>query len=133
MELDLAPAIARIRQYLPDAVGAYVFGSAASGTMHAASDVDIAVLGRGPIDASTLQPLRERIAADLAREVDLIDLNAAPTVLQMQIVNEGRILDAADKTALGLFELRVLRDYRDLKRRRAGIDADIVARGRVHA
>lgn len=101
--------------------------------MHAASDVDIAVLGRGPIDASTLQPLRERIAADLAREVDLIDLNAAPTVLQMQIVNEGRILDAADKTALGLFELRVLRDYRDLKRRRAGIDADIVARGRVHA
>lgn len=133
MQPDLAPALAMIRQDLPDLVGVYVFGSVAAGLARADSDVDLAVLCAAPLDATRLAELREKLAAALRRDVDLIDLAAAPTVLQMQIVGEGRLIAAPDKTAAGLFELRVLRDYRDLKFRRAGIDADIIARGRVHA
>jgi hypothetical protein len=80
-----------------------------------------------------LGEVRERAAKLALLDVDLVDLAAANTVLQMQVVGEGRLLETRDPKAVGLFELRVIRDYQDLKAKRAGIEADIAKRGRVHA
>jgi predicted nucleotidyltransferase len=133
MDLDLSPALAILRREMPALAGVYLFGSHASGQARAESDIDLAFFASETVAPERVQAAREAIALALRREVDLIDLNAASTILQMQVLGEGRLILETDAAALGAFELRVLRDYPDLKFRRAAIEADIVRRGRVHA
>ncbi len=82
-------------------------------------------------NASSNSPTNSRRC--LLRDVDLVDLADASTILQFQAINEGCLVDAPAPDAAALFELRIMRDYQDLKARRAGIEADITKRGRVHA
>ena len=77
--------------------------------------------------------LAEQLALAFGLDVDLVDLRLAPTILQMQVVSDGVLIDRTDPKAIGLFEVGVLREYADLKYRRRGIERDVVARGRVHA
>lgn len=132
MALDLAPALDVLRTQIPGLAGVYLFGSGASGDMRADSDVDLAVFAGRPIARAHLLEVQERAAAALRRDVDLIDLAAAPTILQAQAMFEGKLVAAADPDAIAFFEVRVLREYQDLKARRVEIEADIVARGRVY-
>ena len=133
MNIDLEPAVSILRRELPSLAGVYVFGSVAAGTALPDSDVDLAFHAGRAANQGKIVMLREMLSAALRRDVDLVDLAAAPTTLQMQVLREGRLLAAQDAFAIGMFELRVLRDYHDLKIRRAVIEADIVRRGRVHA
>lgn len=133
MALDLAPALDVLRAEISGLAGVYLFGSAASGVMRADSDVDLAVFAGGPIARGHLLEVQEKAAAALRRDVDLIDLAAAPTILQFEAIGEGRLIAAPDPDAAAFFEVRVLREYQDLKARRAEIEADIVERGRVYA
>ena len=133
MQIDLTPVANLLVKEIPGLAGAYVFGSQATGAAREGSDVDLAVFAGRPIKREELLENAERVARLVRREVDLIDLADANPILQMQVLREGRLIAAPDPTSIGLFELRALRDYRDLKRRRAGIEADIMARGRVHA
>lgn len=133
MNIDLAPALEILRRELPELAGVYVFGSVADGAERADSDVDLAFLaGRGG-DRRRVLDIQERIAKALGRDVDLVDLAVAPTILQVQAIGEGHLIDAPDPDAVAFFEVRVFRDYQDLKARRAELEADIVQRGRVHA
>ncbi|HRE43499.1 MAG TPA: nucleotidyltransferase domain-containing protein [Terricaulis sp.] len=134
MALDLAPAIALLRRDIPGFAGAYLFGSAADGTDGPESDVDIAVFaGRSQLDRARVLDVQEALAKVIGRDVDLIDLAAAPTILQAQVIGEGRLIDAPDADAIAFFEVRILREYQQLKARRAGIEADIRERGRIYA
>ncbi|MCR6645481.1 MAG: nucleotidyltransferase domain-containing protein [Terricaulis sp.] len=133
MALDLAPAIALLRRDIPGFAGAYLFGSAADGTDGPGSDVDIAVFAGRALSRARVLDVQEALAKLLGREVDLIDLAAAPTILQVQAIGEGRLFDAPDADAIAFFEVRVLREYQQLKARRAGIEADIRERGRIYA
>lgn len=133
MSIDLAPALEILRRELPDLVAVYVFGSVADGGERPDSDVDLAILTRHPVARLKLLEVQEKLAKALGRDVDLVDLASAPTILQMQAIDEGRALQTPDPEAAGLFEVRVMRDYQDLKARRADIEADIVLRGRVYA
>lgn len=133
MAVELAPVLALLGRDIPGLAGVYLFGSEAQGAARAGSDVDLALYAGRTVDAARLLEARHGAAALLRREVDLVDLAAADTVLQMQVLRDGKLLLAPDPSAVGFFELRVLRDYRDLKRRRAGIEADIAARGWVNA
>ena len=69
----------------------------------------------------------------LRRTVDLVDLRRAPTVLQMQILQDGRYLAGQDSVLAGHFELFIFRSYEDLQIKRRGLMEDIAARGTVHA
>lgn len=133
MDVHLAPAIDLLRKDIPDLAGVYLFGSQATGAARPRSDVDLAVFAHREIEPGKLAAAREAIARLLLREVDLVDLAAANTILQMQVLQDGVLVAVDDAAAVGNFELRVLHDYRDLKIRRADIEADIVKRGRVHA
>jgi predicted nucleotidyltransferase len=133
MSVDLAPALEILHREIQDLAGVYLFGSHATGTERAGSDVDLAVFAGRALPGHKVLNLTERVSEALCRDVDLVDLAAASTILQMQVMRDGRLIAAPDAKSVGLFELRVLRDYRDLKARRAGIEADIVRRGRVHA
>jgi uncharacterized protein len=133
MPVNLAPALEILRREMPDLVAVYLFGSAADDALRPDSDVDLAVYAGMPIDRTRLLILQEALAKAVGREVDLIDLAAVSTVLQVQAIGEGRAIDIRDPDAAGFFEVRILRDYQDLKARRADIEADIVERGRVYA
>lgn len=132
MLLDLAPVLDVLRREIPTLAGIYLFGSQATGTAGPKSDIDIALFAGRALPQLELLRLREKVSVAMRREVDLVDLADASTILQMQVLRDGRLEATIDANAIGLFELRVLRDYRDLKIRCAGIEADIVARGRVH-
>jgi len=58
----------------PDIRLAIVFGSLASGSGSAESDLDLAVDARRPIDASYKMTLISDLAVKLGRPVDLVDL-----------------------------------------------------------
>jgi uncharacterized protein len=129
MELDAA--VAEVLREV-DAAAIYLFGSVAAGEEHASSDVDLAFLAARPLDPEARWRLQERIAARLGRSVDLVDLRAASTVMQVQIIDRGRLLHDARPTERAHFEAITLSEYADLNERRAGILADISARGAVH-
>ena len=73
----------------------------------------------------------EAIARRLDVDVDLIDLRAASTVMQFEIVTTGRRLFAQGGEA-DCFELVILGEMMDLNRARAPLIADIQREGRVH-
>jgi|CXWL01.1.fsa_nt_gi predicted nucleotidyltransferase len=132
MQFDLAPAFVLLRQQIPSLAGTYLFGSQAGGSARADSDVDLAVFAGQPLPREQVVELAHELGALLRRDVDLVDLASAPTIMQFQIIAEGRLVDAREPDASALFELRVMREYQDLKERRAAIEADIVERGRVY-
>lgn len=133
MEFDLTPVLALLRREIPQLAGVYLFGSFAAGHARAESDIDLAFYAGKPLDRSVVVELQQRVANILNRDVDLVDLAAASTILQCQVIDEGKLIDAPRSEETALFELRVIREYQDLKARRAATEADIVARGRVHA
>lgn len=132
MTPDLAPALEILRRETPGLAAVYLFGSAASGLARADSDIDLAVLSTERLARTRVVELQQGLANALRREVDLVDLATAPTILQMQIVGEGRLVDAPDAASAAFFEVRVMRDYQELKARRADLEAEVIRRGRVY-
>jgi predicted nucleotidyltransferase len=133
MPIELAPAFEILRRETPGLAAVYLFGSAADGSARPDSDVDLAFFANGRIDRAKVLEMQEAIANALGRDVDLVDLAQASTILQVQAIGEGRLVEAPDPDAAALFEVRVLRNYQELKARRADLEADAVRRGRVYA
>ena len=133
MQVDLKPALELLRRELPALAGVYLFGSYATGHVRADSDLDLAIYVERGVPHARIHTLRGALASALGRDVDLVDLTSVSTVLQAQVLNEGKLVDAPRPAAVALFEVRIMRDYQDLKARRAEIEGDIVARGRVYA
>ncbi len=129
--MDLESAIRILRRALPDLAVVYLFGSAASGQMHPESDVDLAFLARADVDSVTRFELQERLAALLHRSVDLVDLRTAPTVLRLQVINEGLVLFERGAAERAFFEAVTLAAYARLNEERRGILDDVKKRGRV--
>lgn len=122
-----------IRAAVPNVVAAYVFGSQAAGTARADSDVDVAILAEDALSAEARFDLQARLAhAFRADAVDLVDLRAASTVMQMQVLHSGRVLLDEDRTAREHFEVYVYSAYALLNEERQGILGDIRKRGRVY-
>jgi len=120
-----------LRAVLPDALAVYAFGSRVQGTARAHSDLDLAVLVPGYADPLMLWSLAGDLAIQLGYHVDLLDLRAASTVMQYQVLTTGQRLWAQD-TAAALFECYVMSEKLDFDAARAGLLADIAREGRIH-
>lgn len=121
-----------IRTRFSNAIAIYAFGSQIQGTAGVASDLDLAVLVAGYADPLALWDVAGSLADLAACPVDLLDLRAASTVMQYQIITTGRRLWAAGVEA-GLFECYVLSEKTALDTARAPLMADIAATGKIHA
>lgn len=110
----------------------YAFGSRIQGTANAQSDLDLAVLVEGYADPMHLFELSNQLADQLGYEVDLLDMRAASTIMQYQILTTGERWWVKDPLPVGLFETMVLSEKTNLDEVRAGLLADIQARGRVY-
>lgn len=129
----LDAAVMLLREALPDLKVVYVFGSAAQGQpLRPDSDVDLAVLPARPLDAVARWDLQERLAALLHRDVDLVDLRSASTVMRVQVLRTGRVLYEANPGTRQRFEMHALSAYALLNEERAAILEDIHERGQVY-
>ena len=101
-----------------DLVAVWLFGSAARGQQRPDSDVDVAFLSRRSLDPVAVFDAAQDLAMRWGRDVDLVDLSQAPTVLRAQVVGRGRRLFAADASAADAFAMCALSDYARLNEER---------------
>jgi predicted nucleotidyltransferase len=120
-----------LQSRVPDLLAVYAFGSQVHGTAGPLSDLDLAVLVAGLADPVSLWGLSGDLADLAACPVDLLDLRAASTVMQYQVITTGERWWAKDAQA-ALFESAVLSDKTELDTARAGLLADIQTRGVIH-
>lgn len=132
--VDEQALIAALRAAVPGLRALYLFGSAAAGELRDDSDVDVAVLADPPLEARRCLELAADLGVALQRDVDLVDLRTASTVLRAQVMETGRRLFYAEghEEHVEAFETFVYSDYARLNEERAGILQDVLARGRVH-
>ncbi len=100
-----------------DAVAAWLFGSAARGTMRPDSDVDVGVLfAQAPASTLAAQPfaLEDELTAVLGRRVQLVALNAAPADLVHRVLRDGVLVFEGDRRARVRFEVKARNEYFDL-------------------
>jgi predicted nucleotidyltransferase len=124
--------IEQVRKAVPNLIALYRFGSQAHGTAGPESDVDVAILAPESLPSEKLFDLQQALAALLHKDVDLIDLASAATVLLMQIISTGECLFSGDDQRREEFETRVFSSYARLNEERRGILDDIRARGSVY-
>jgi predicted nucleotidyltransferase len=130
--MDLACVQAHIQQSLPGLIAIYLFGSQATGEAIATSDVDLAILVQGKIEPLRLWELAGELADLVHRPVDLVDLRAASTVMQHQIVSNGHRLWACPGIDAGTYELFIFSEKMKLDEARAGLLDDISKDGRIY-
>ena len=119
------PLVQAILQEFPDTQAIYVFGSEATGEARDDSDIDIAVLlphtQARTAGNLTLSDLAFRLMRLAKRDIHLINLRLASTVLQHQVVGTGKVLLCADEYARAEFEMLSLSFYQKLNEERADI------------
>lgn len=123
--------VTRLRAALPEAIAIYAFGSRVQGQAGPDSDLDLAVLVAAYADPLLLWQLTSELADQVGCAVDLLDLRAASTVMQYQVLSNGRKLWSVEPAA-SLFECYVLSEKTALDGARAGLLADIAKEGKVY-
>lgn len=124
-----------IKQFLIDKLNPYliiIFGSAASHQMRPDSDIDVAYLGTENVGAYDLFMLAQDLADIVGRDVHLVDLRQAPTVLQAQIVSRGKVILDREPLKRQEFFMLVLKQYARLNEERAPILNKIRERGSIY-
>jgi predicted nucleotidyltransferase len=126
------PVVRTVRARFPTAMAIYAFGSQVQGSSGVQSDLDLAVLVAGYAEVLALWELAGDLSDIVSCPVDLLDLRAASTVMQHQVITTGQRLWTSGLEA-GLFECYVLSEKMDLDAARAPLMADIRANGRIYA
>ncbi|PTQ77758.1 nucleotidyltransferase-like protein [Nitrosomonas oligotropha] len=121
----------RVQDRLPDLLALYAFGSRIQGQANADSDLDLAVLVAGYADPLLLFDLAGELADVAGCTVDLLDLRAASTIMQYQIITTGVRWWQKDSQA-ALFETVILSEKTALDEARQTLIDDIQHRGSVY-
>lgn len=125
-----------ILQHYPTVQAIYLFGSMANGEEWPDSDADLGLLL--PIAEAKkklsllLSPCAFELAELLGRDVDLLNLRQASTVIQHQVVSYGKLLYVGDEYAQEEFEMYTLSLYQKLNEERAAILEDFYRTKRAY-
>lgn len=101
-----------------DVLAGYLFGSHATGQARPDSDVDVAVLLSEADDVERFDRglrLGSEVSDVCGCEADLVVLQDAPSVLQFQILKNGRLVYERDRRARVEFEVQAGKIYADLE------------------
>lgn len=131
MKMNQNAIVQHLLKRLPHLLAIYAFGSRIQSTVRPDSDLDLAVLVAGYADTLTLFDLAGELADIVHRPVDLLDLRAASTVMQYQILTKGQRWWAKDVQA-SLYEAAILSEKTELDSARAALLNDIQHRGSVY-
>lgn len=124
--------VSLLQTQVGDLQAVYRFGSSVAGVDRPDSDVDLAILAARPLGAVERFDLQELLAAALRRDVDLVDLRTASTVMASQIITTGVLLYEADARARHVFEDFTYGRYARLNEGRRGILERIAREGSVY-
>jgi len=94
--------------------------------------VDVAVLARGPIPTEQRFHIAQELAIQLHRDVDLLDLRIASTVMRRQVLTTRQCLDTKNLQPKAEFEMYTYADYARLNEERRDLLKGIKARGLVY-
>ncbi len=118
-----------ITEYLTENLAAlefvYFFGSRADGHFRDDSDFDIAVFCTHPLDSVARWEVAQGLARELKRDVDLVDLHSASTVLRFQVVTTGNLLLDSENRAAA-FDTTTISMYQRLNEGRKEILDDFL-------
>jgi predicted nucleotidyltransferase len=93
-----------------------LFGSTAAGTSSSSSDLDLAFLPKGEMDA--LAVTNAVIRATHCNEVDVVDLSRADPMIRIQVARGGVVLYSEDDTTFPEFCSLAFRSYVDCEKLR---------------
>ncbi|MDD3293557.1 MAG: nucleotidyltransferase domain-containing protein [Geobacteraceae bacterium] len=128
--------IETVLQHYPSTQAIYLFGSYGTEYERPESDADIALLLPPDLSPKTGYFAMSRLSSDLEsllkRDVDLINLRQASTVLRKEVVAADRRIYTGDGYAADEFEMLTLSLYQKLNEERAGIVKDAMAGGRLY-
>lgn len=101
----------------PEVVNVYLFGSAANGSAHRMSDIDLAYLGvSAESEDRVFDDLYEALQAEVGEgNFDLVPLRRAPLHLQFAIATEGKSVLVRDPIRAEDFEARAIARYLDFR------------------
>ncbi len=111
MEAIIQQALNILLAEQSDMMMAYVFGSFANDQQNADSDLDLAIFCKEKLGATERWELAQKIAAHINRDVDLVDLAEASTVMRYQIIGYGKRIYCANENACAEFEILAISMY----------------------
>jgi uncharacterized protein len=123
--------VQKLQAQVPHLLAIYAFGSRIQGNARPDSDLDLAILVAGYAQPLALWTLADEVAEIAGCSIDLLDLRAASTVMQYQIITNGQRWRARDAQA-ALFEAAVLSEKTALDTARAGVLIDIQKEGTIY-
>ncbi len=115
-----------------NAVTIFLFGSMIRGNTHSESDVDIAFICKQQHHGFQLFLVAQELATLLHREVDLIDLQRASTVMQIQVIENGEILYDAYPKDTAMLKVKWMKEYARLNEERQCILDQIKESGTIY-
>jgi len=124
--------ITTVFQMIPDCQALYLFGSHATGLSVKGSDIDLALLRPGRIEANMLLELNNKLSQALLLPIDLIDLHQASTIMRYEIIRQAQELAVTDTLASNLFASHSWSDYVEFTVLRQPMIDDIKARGYIY-
>jgi uncharacterized protein len=124
--------VAKLLESVPGCLAVYRFGSWLTDAERPDSDIDIAFLAPEALPQVRRWELAQSLASLAGRDVDLVDLLTASTVLRMQVVAHGVLLHESDPRKVAQFADTVFSSYARLNEERREILADVLRRGNVY-
>ena len=121
-----------LTERIPDLIAIYLFGSSVQGTPGLESDIDLAILPVQPLNPLERWNLAQDLANLLKREVDLVDLRKASTVMRMQVISSGQYLYESNRQERDRFEDYVFSSYARLNEERKEIVKKVQERGTIY-
>lgn len=128
MTTSLKAIIQAVKEEIPNLWAIYLFGSHGTAWERPDSDIDIAILTENEFDSVRLWEKSGKVAAKLGKDVHLIDLRAAPTVLQNEIIRDERRIFCSNSRDCDLLENAYLSMYLHLNEERKEILEDFYGR-----
>lgn len=107
---------AAVGAVVPSATAVWLFGSAAKGQWHIGSDLDLAVQTPEPWSSAERLDAAQMLSQRLGLDVDLLDFQRLDTVMQVQILDTGRLLMARDPVALLQYAGFLHTEYQHMQR-----------------
>jgi predicted nucleotidyltransferase len=108
----------RLREEFPEILAVYRFGSFGTEYERPDSDLDLAVYAGSPLPAVKLWRMARELGAEMGRDVDIVDLAAASTVMRARVIHEGECVYRADEVACETFEDYAYSSYARLNEER---------------
>lgn len=113
---------------IPGILGLYLFGSFAEHTETSNSDIDIAFLTYSKISNLERWKIQEALASLLDKDVDLVDLKDATTILRAEVVEKGIRFFTANTYECDYFEMVTYSMYADLNESRMEMVEELKAK-----